>query len=227
MTARGWRSVRDEVRRRIQARDWRPGDDIPREVDLAAQLGCARSTVNRALRALAEEGLLERRRRAGTRVAPQPVAQGRLEIPLIRREVEGHGAAYGYRLLARDVGPCAPTGLLSLGGDRVLRVEALHLADGAPYALELRRIDLAAVPDAADADFAAVSPNEWLLARVPYSTGAFAIDATACDAATAERLRCPRGAPALRLRRLTGNEARALSSVAMLFPPGHAVMGQI
>ena len=88
---RNWQSVQEEGLRRIHARVWKPGDLIPNEVDLALEFGCARTTVNRALRSLAESGLLDRRRKAGTRVAAQPVAKATLDITVIRMEVEGRG----------------------------------------------------------------------------------------------------------------------------------------
>jgi GntR family transcriptional regulator, histidine utilization repressor len=47
-------------------------------------LGCARATVNRALRDLAEAGLLERRRKGGTRVPLTPVRKATFEIAIIR-----------------------------------------------------------------------------------------------------------------------------------------------
>ena len=81
---KSWQAVLDEVRRRIVRREWKPGDFIPHEADLAKQFGCARATVNRALRDLAEEGLLDRRRRAGTQVALNPVRKARLDIQVIR-----------------------------------------------------------------------------------------------------------------------------------------------
>ena len=59
-TFRNWQSVQDEVLRRIHAREWPPGALIPNEADLAIEFGCARSTVNRALRSLAESGWLDR-----------------------------------------------------------------------------------------------------------------------------------------------------------------------
>lgn len=65
----GWQTIQDKVLRRIHARDWAPGSVIPNEADLTIKFGCARATVNRAQRALAEAGILERRRKAGTRVA--------------------------------------------------------------------------------------------------------------------------------------------------------------
>ena len=83
-----WQSVQAEVLRRINAREWKPGDFIPNEAELAIEFGCARATVNRALRALAESGLLDRRRKAGTRVSLNPVRKATLDIPVIRYEIE-------------------------------------------------------------------------------------------------------------------------------------------
>ena len=56
-----WQSIRSELQRRISTRDWAPGDIIPTEVELAEEFGCARATVNRAMRALADTGQVERR----------------------------------------------------------------------------------------------------------------------------------------------------------------------
>ena len=81
-TPQGWEEIRAEVLRRIERRDWRPGATIPTEEQLAAEFGCARATVNRALRELAEAGVLERRRKAGTRVATHPaVSYTHLTLP--------------------------------------------------------------------------------------------------------------------------------------------------
>ncbi|MEL6336872.1 MAG: GntR family transcriptional regulator, partial [Pseudomonadota bacterium] len=51
---RNWQRVQDEVLRRIQSREWKPGEMIPHEAALATEFGCARTTVNRALREIAE-----------------------------------------------------------------------------------------------------------------------------------------------------------------------------
>ena len=88
-----WQDVQREVLGRIQNRVWKPGDIIPNEVDLAKEFGCARATVNRALQAVADSGLLDRRRKAGTRVAVNPVRKATLEIPIIRQEIEQRGPA--------------------------------------------------------------------------------------------------------------------------------------
>ena len=58
--------IAGEVRRRIVEREWRQGDRIPDEADLAAEFGAARGTVNKALQILAEDRL--RLARAGRAV---------------------------------------------------------------------------------------------------------------------------------------------------------------
>ena len=69
----GWEAIHANVLQRIRTREWGPGALIPTEEALAREFGCARATVSRALREVAAAGLLERRRKAGTRVALQPV----------------------------------------------------------------------------------------------------------------------------------------------------------
>ena len=76
MKRNGWEHIRAEVQRRIRDRQWPHGAMIPTEEELAAEFGCARATVNRALRDLAQSGVLERRRKAGTRVVALPVRRG-------------------------------------------------------------------------------------------------------------------------------------------------------
>ena len=87
--AQSWQDIHKEALRRIHSREWAPDTLIPNEADLAEEFGCSRATVNRALRARAEAGWLERRRTAGTRVARAPQRRAQLAIPLVREEMGG------------------------------------------------------------------------------------------------------------------------------------------
>ena len=49
----------------------RPGDKLPNEVELSAQLGVSRATLREAIRTLTAQGVLEVRRGRGTFVSPQ------------------------------------------------------------------------------------------------------------------------------------------------------------
>ncbi|EIQ02134.1 transcriptional regulator [Opitutaceae bacterium TAV1] len=62
---------------RITSGRWEIGEVIPREGELAAELGCSRDTVSKAIARLVHAGLVERRTRAGTRVLRNtPLAAG-------------------------------------------------------------------------------------------------------------------------------------------------------
>lgn len=223
---KNWQGVQEEVLRRIHAREWKPGELIPNEVDLAAELGCARATVNRALRAVAETGLLDRRRKAGTRVALHPTARATLDIPVIRREVEDKGARYGYALLSRAVlvPPAAIAAAMAVMPQaRLLHLTALHLADDAPYAAEDRWINTASVPAAATQSFETVSGNEWLLANAAYTHGEIAFSAALATASEADTLAAPQGSALFVVNRVTWDHGASVTKVRLAYAPGHQI----
>jgi GntR family histidine utilization transcriptional repressor len=135
---------------------------IPPETELAREFGCARATVNRALRELAEAGLLDRRRRAGTRVALDPVRKATLEIPVLRHEIEARGASYGYALVSREEArpPAHVRKKMDVGADaRPLHVRARHMASGGPSPSPDRWSRLETVPALAEVDLEQSAPT--------------------------------------------------------------------
>lgn len=225
-----WLDIREELSRRIVSRVWAPGSTIPGEEALAAEFGAARATVNRALQDLARAGLLERKRKAGTRVTLHPVREARFAIPLVRHEVEAKGAAYGYTLLGRErtKAPGIVRARLALTGDaRMLHLRCLHTADRAPYQYEDRWISLDTVPAAATESFEAVGPNEWLVEHAPFSHAEFAFFAAAATAEEAALLGLEAGTPVLVGERLTWLAEAPVTLVRMVHPPAHRMVTRI
>jgi GntR family transcriptional regulator len=72
--------VRDEMAARISSGEWRPGQRLPSEPELAASFGVSRSTLREALRSLEEDGFLTRARRAGTFVTHRPRLLNNLDV---------------------------------------------------------------------------------------------------------------------------------------------------
>lgn len=220
----GWQAIHDEVRRRIHAREWQPGEPIPNEVDLAREFGCARATVNRALRALADAGLLDRRRKAGTTVAIHPVRRATLDIPILRLEIENRGQAYSYALLSCDQKhpPADIRAQMQLKADAaMLHVVSLHLADGKAYVYEDRWINIASVPAILDVDLGKQSANEWLVMHAPFTAGDIAFSATGAGKHEAEIFRTSLGDALFVIERMTWNGETAITSVRLTFAPGY------
>jgi GntR family histidine utilization transcriptional repressor len=202
-----WQGVRAEVMRRIADGDWQPGELIPGEVDLADEFGCARATVNRALQDLADAGLIERKRKAGTRVALNPVRKVTVEVPVIRKDVEARGSRYSFALLGSRIMTPSPaiTAQYGLPDASLLGLWTLHHADHQPFALEERWVNLDVVPAIAKADLDAVSANEWLVQHMPLVAGRVLVLRSQCH---------PARGPAAGVR---GRVRRCSSSTA---PPG-------
>lgn len=225
----GWEAIRAEVLRRIRVRDWPPGGLIPTEEDLATEFGVARATVSRALRELAEAGVLERRRKAGTRVAALPIRKATLDIPVIRQEVEAQGKTHGFRLLERVEGvpPVPVASRLGLApGARLLWLETLHLADGRPFVHEARWLNPAVLP-APLPDFAAVSANEWLVAHVAYATGDIAFTAEGAGAREAAVLGVATGAALFITERMTWTAQAPITLVRLAHAPGYRLQTMV
>lgn len=223
-TARTWQDVHDEVLRRIHERIWIPGALIPNEESLAREFGCARTTVNRALRELAAAGLLERRRRAGTRVAMNPSRRATFDIPINRVEIESRGARYDYRLISsrEEAIASAMAGRLGLAeGATMLHAKALHLADGRPDVFEDRWVNIAAVPAIRRVDLARENANEWLLNNAAFTRGDVTFSAVAACNESAQFLDAAPGAPLFLIERTTWKHATPITFVKLYYAPGY------
>lgn len=221
----GWEDIRAEVLRRIRARDWPPGALIPGEEALASEFGVARATVNRAMTALAEAGVIERKKRAGTRVAELPVRRARLEIPVIRLDVLGRGLPYDFKLLADRMTPAPVPVTARLGlpeGQPMRYLETLHLAGGRPFVLETRWLNPEVQPVPAP-DFTEVSVNEWLVTHVSLVSGDIAFTAEPASPREVEVMGVPPGTPLLVAERTTQGTEGPVTLVRLAHAPGHRV----
>ncbi|MFS8199643.1 FadR/GntR family transcriptional regulator [Streptomyces sp. CWNU-52B] len=90
--------VVDELGRRIVGGAWEPGDPLPVEDSLAAEIGVSRGVVREAVKALVAKGMLHVRPRTGTRVLP-PEDWNHLDHDVLRWKQAGDATA-----LLRDTG---------------------------------------------------------------------------------------------------------------------------
>ena len=226
---RGFREIKREVFRRIRDNEWGPGTQLPGEVALAEQFGCARATVNRAMQELSDDGIIERRRKGGSHVKLAPVRQFKFEIPLVRAEIESRGAVYRYQLISRLVEK-TPKGLakrLSLDADgSLLHIKCLHFSGEQPYQFEDRRINLAAVPRAEHVGFSTAGPNEWLVSEVPYTNAEVRFSATLASKSIAGLLQTAEGEPIFRVERTTWLAQVPVTNVLLYYARGYEMIAR-
>lgn len=166
-----WQQIRRALIRPIADGTWPPDTKIPKEFAIIERYGAARMTVHRALRSLAAEGLVARRRRFGTVVAARPPERPVLEIWDIGAEVARLGGVYSFEILDRARVDGRPSGkpLGAAPGTPLIRLLVRHFSDGEPFQIEERLINLALVPQAETEPFTEMAPGSWLVANVPWT----------------------------------------------------------
>lgn len=219
-----YHDIKANVLDRIRKNVWPPGANLPGEIELAQEFGCARATVNRAMRELVHEGILERKRKAGTRVKSSPSRKAEFAIPLIREEITNTGAKYRYVLVDRQI-ITAPGWLqaqISIPkNQKVLHLRCMHYADNQGYQLEDRWINIAAVPDAKTEPFDEVGPNEWLVRKVPFTEGELVFSAINATLEIADFLNIAEGDAIFTLERTTWLDDVNVTYARLYFARGY------
>ncbi len=206
---------------RIEAGEWREGDRIPSEPELARRFKVARMTVNRAVRELAAAHLLVRAPGSGTFVAPPRHEATLVEIRSISDEIRRGGGVHStdVRKVA-EVRAEAPLAA-ELGvaeGEPLFLTVLLHRADGVPAQLEERWVVPAAAPEYLTQDFAQITPSEYLMRVAPLARVDYRIEARLPIETTRTALALAPGEPCLLLHRCSFSRGRAASSANLWYP---------
>lgn len=210
-----------EIEARILSGEWPPGHRIPFEHELTGQFGCSRMTVSKVLTQLANAGLIERRRKAGSFVRRPHSQSAVLEIQDIKAEVSARDLPYRLEITNRRKrrGVAADRVLLDIAPrEPVLELTCRHFAGLQPFCVEERIISLSAVPEAQEESFDEVPPGTWLINRVPWTGAEHRIKAVPADAAMASMLQIAPGTACLVIERRTWRAEQAVTFVRLTYP---------
>ncbi|MBN9063056.1 MAG: hypothetical protein BGP06_08850 [Rhizobiales bacterium 65-9] len=217
--------VYDQIRRAladlIASGAWPPGTLVPPERALMGALDASRMTVHRALSALAEAGLIQRRRRSGSVVATPTTTHAALELLSIPEEVRRSGRSYRFTILRRKAGAAGVDLARQFSispREKVLHIETLHFSDDRPHVLEDRVIHLASAPDAEQEPFARHPPGDWLIETSIWSDAEHVIGASEADEEEARLLGIAPGAACLIVERKTWTRGAPITAVRFAYP---------
>ena len=129
-----YRQIKTLITRSLQGGEWRPGEVIPSEVELASRFGVSQGTVRKAIDALADENLLVRRQGKGTFVATHAEEKTRFRfLRLTPDEGEPGGIERRFIDCRRLRAPADVARALVLkAGDAVVHVRRLLSFGGRP-----------------------------------------------------------------------------------------------
>jgi GntR family histidine utilization transcriptional repressor len=217
-----YEQVKAWIRGHIASGEWRPGDPVPSEAALMQRFRISRMTVNRALRELAAEGLVNRVQGSGTTVAQLHRISSRLTIRDIHEEVAERGHVHTTRVLLVEKARADAELAKAFGlrtGAALFHTLLIHMENGVAIQYEDRYVNPAAAPGYLKTDFTQVSPTLHLLQHAPLTEASYSIEACLPTAAEAKELGIRRTDPCLVMQRRTVSGAH-VASVARLVYPG-------
>jgi len=200
-----YKRIRGVIWKRIETGQLKPGDVVDSERELARIHQVSLMTARHALTSLEREGIVERRRGAGTFVAPPKIHFNKLMS--YTEQMASRGLVACSRLLCIkliDREPEIAARLALPPNSQLVKVERLRQAANEPFALEACYLS---AEDFGGLVSAGLGRNS-LFATLEHDYGielAHAdeeVDATAADARTAELCAVPRGTPLLRIRQV-------------------------
>ncbi len=133
-----YRQIKVLITRSLQSGEWRPGEAIPSEIELAARYRVSQGTVRKAIDALADENLVVRRQGKGTFVATH--AEETVQYRFLRLTPDS-GQAGGMQRRFIDCrrmrAPADVARSLALKvGDTAVQIRRLLSAHGVPVVLD-------------------------------------------------------------------------------------------
>jgi len=212
------------IRQRIESGQLKPGDVVDSERELATLHKVSLMTARHALVDLAREGIVERRRGAGTFVAPPKIHFNKLMS--YTEQMSSRGLMAQSKLVSSGVLDDEPdiAARLSLSATTHLTmIERVRKAGDEPLALESCYLSAQEFPGLVAASLERGSLFSTLENRygVELAYADEEIDATAADPKAAELLAVPRGSPLLRMRQLIyTNKGKAVIYVLGLYRSG-------
>jgi len=203
-----YRQIRDLIVRRLDEGDWKPGQAIPSELELAGRFRVSQGTVRKAVDALAAENVLVRRQGKGTFVATHGEARQHFRFLRLMPN-EGEPAQYESRASEcrrTRAGPEIARHLELKPGDSVIFIRRVLHFGGVPAVAEEITLPATVFKGLTAARLAAHRGSIYHLYETDFGTQMIRADeklrAVAADSATASALGVARGTPLLSVERV-------------------------
>jgi GntR family histidine utilization transcriptional repressor len=201
---------------------WPPGALMPSEAELVAQFGVSRMTVNRALRELQGEGLIERTQGVGTFAAQLHRVSSTLTIRDLHDEIteRGHRHEARVQLARQEAAPAALAQQLGLmPGAPVFHSLIVHSEEGVALQCEDRYVNPACAPGYLGVDFTQTTPTHYLFEVTALWRAQYSIEAALPTTQEAALLGIAARDPCLVVVRRTFTRDAAIT-IARLVQPG-------
>ncbi|MFC0351555.1 histidine utilization repressor [Undibacterium danionis] len=216
-----FQTIKDYLLREIQKGTWKEGDAIPSEAALAQQFNVSRMTVNRAVRELTTEQILNRIQGSGTYVAQQKYQATLVAIKSIAEEIRSRGHEHRselHELVEVEANEQLAQQFQVQPGHALFHSVIVHFENDIAIQVEDRWVNSILAQDYLTQDFATKTPNEYLMAVAPLQGVDYSIEAVIPPKTIADMLQISSKESCLVLHRKTRSQNQIATIVTMWHP---------
>lgn len=216
--------IKLHLKARLADGDWSPGALMPSEAELVSEFAVSRMTVNRALRELQLEGLIDRVQGVGTFAAQLNRVSSTLTIRDIHEEIvsRGHTHRATVHVAREEVASASAAARLGVAANtQVFHTLIVHYENQVPLQCEDRYVNPVCAPDYLSVDFTQVTPTHYLLDVAPLWEAHFSVEAGLPTAREAKLLGLKTSDPVLIVSRRTVNRGIPITQARLVHPAGH------
>jgi len=216
-----YQQIKKTIAQRISNGEWAAGQKLPSENELVQALNVSRMTINRALRELTQQGLINRVHGLGSFVADLPRHASLIELQDIALEVAESGKQYRSKIIVletRKANAEIASQMQIEAGKKLFFLEAVHYQDDLPIQLESRYVNPDLVPEFILQDFNQQTSTAYLLQQFRPDEMEHIVRAVIADAPTRRLLKINPDEPCLQLNRRTWIKHRVVTRVTLTYP---------
>lgn len=216
-----YQRVKDYLLQQLSAGTWLPGQRMPSEAELMARFTVSRMTVNRALRELQAEGMIDRVQGLGTFAATLHRVASTLSIHDLQQDIEARGHKHAAKVQWHRAEPASQALAEQLGlptGATVFHTLILHLENELPIQCEDRYVNPLAAPGYLQEDFTHITPTRYLFRHTALRSAQYTLQAAHASAQEARLLQIEADAPCLIMVRRTMSHSHVITLVRLVHP---------
>jgi GntR family histidine utilization transcriptional repressor len=213
--------IKDFIKKKIDDKTYKVGDKIPTEMELAKLFNTSRQTVNKALRDLAVDDIIERFPRSGSFVKAKIPQTSVLDLKNIALEIEERGNQYSNKLIrlekikaSEDIAKA-----LHVVIDQEIYTSAMiHYENDVPVRFDIRYIRPSSAPEYIEQTFDNITPAEYLQLKCPVQKVSNIIEAVMPSSDIQKYLNISQNEPCLRLSRIVTSHEKVATYSKLYYP---------
>ena len=213
--------IKNYIKKQIEDKNYIKGERIPTEMEFAKIFKTSRQTVNKALRDLVLDDIIERFPRSGTFIKTVVPQTSVLDLKNIAEEIKERGNNYSNKLVSLNIIKANEeiAKVLHVVKDEEIYIsQMVHEENGIPVRFDTRYIKPSAAQEYINQDFRETTPAKYLKDNCPVDEVTNTIEAIMVDEEIQNFLKISKNEPCLKISRVVVSKGKIATFSKLYYP---------